>query len=193
MRDFEARRSALYGESALLAPEWEPEEWLSVCQSPIERSMLLALWSRGVWSGALTFPDFVGDADLTVMEERAKALRGTKGVLAPQVRVGPYRVDFLIALGRWYYRDVVLVAIECDGHDFHERTKAQAAKDKARDRDLAARGLTVLRFTGSEIWRDAGASAAYDVIQFVRGKTNDDIYAEYKRQKADEYIPERHQ
>ena len=192
MSGFEEKCSALYGEGALLSPEWEPVEWLTACQSPIEKLMLLALWSRGVWSGKLTFPDFVGDSDLAVLEERAKALRGTKGVLAPQVSVGPYRVDFLIVLSRWYYRDVVLVAVECDGHEFHERTKAQAAKDKARDRDLAARGLTVLRFTGSEIFRNAGACAD-DVIQFVQMKSTDDIYAEYQRQKADEYIPERHQ
>ena len=43
--------------------------------------------------------------------------------------------------------------IECDGHEFHERTKAQAAHDKARDRELQGRGYQVLRFAGSEIWR----------------------------------------
>jgi hypothetical protein len=48
-----------------------------------------------------------------------------------------------------------LIAVECDGHDFHEKTKEQAAADKARDREIVAAGITVLRFTGSEIWKDA--------------------------------------
>ena len=72
----------------------------------------------------------------------------------PQVTVGDYRIDFLIlhldgpdGLGG--------VVVECDGHDYHERTKEQAARDKARDRDLQEQGYKVFRFTGSEIWRDA--------------------------------------
>ncbi len=46
--------------------------------------------------------------------------------------------------------------IECDGHDFHERTKEQAQRDKKRDRELQAAGYKVFRFTGSEIWRSRG-------------------------------------
>jgi hypothetical protein len=44
--------------------------------------------------------------------------------------------------------------VECDGHEFHERTKEQAARDRARDREFQANGYEVFRFTGSEIWRD---------------------------------------
>jgi very-short-patch-repair endonuclease len=46
------------------------------------------------------------------------------------------------------------LAVECDGHDFHERTKEQAARDRERDRRLQAHGMQVMRFTGSEIYRD---------------------------------------
>ena len=42
--------------------------------------------------------------------------------------------------------------IECDGHDFHEKTKEQVARDKKRDRKFVAAGLTIIRFSGSEIW-----------------------------------------
>lgn len=48
----------------------------------------------------------------------------------------------------------VPVAVECDGHDFHEKTKEQAIRDKKRDRDFIAAGVPVLHFTGREIWRD---------------------------------------
>lgn len=71
---------------------------------------------------------------------------GRPFVLDPQVVVGQYRVDLVLS------GDGFKVAIECDGHDFHEKTKHQAARDKFRDRFLTASGYTVLRFTGSEIW-----------------------------------------
>lgn len=67
-----------------------------------------------------------------------------------QAQIGSYRVDFLLTPPEVKRRYV----IECDGHDFHERTKEQAARDRARDRDLVSDGYVVLRFTGSEIWRD---------------------------------------
>lgn len=68
----------------------------------------------------------------------------------PQEKIGKYRVDFLIR------GDSVQTVIECDGHDFHERTKEQAQKDKERDRTLQAAGFRVFRFTGSEIWKTDG-------------------------------------
>lgn len=60
-----------------------------------------------------------------------------------------YRLDFAVIES-----DGMRIAVECDGHDFHERTKEQAARDKSRDRALQAAGWRVLRFTGSEIWAD---------------------------------------
>lgn len=77
-----------------------------------------------------------------------------------QVQIDKYRVDFRIG-----YRDEPIskkwayVLVECDGHDFHERTKEQAKRDKGRDRALAAAGFQVVRFTGSEIWADPFACA----------------------------------
>ena len=64
----------------------------------------------------------------------------------PQVQVGRYRVDFMV---RFFDEKFI---VECDGHDFHERTKQQAQHDKQRDRFLQAEGFKVFRFTGSEIW-----------------------------------------
>ena len=58
--------------------------------------------------------------------------------------------------------------IECDGHDYHERTKEQAARDKKRDRFFASKGYKVLRFTGSEIWADPEAVAEEALGQLSR-------------------------
>lgn len=66
-----------------------------------------------------------------------------------QVAIGPYRADFVVE------RNGHSVVVEVDGHDYHERTKEQAAHDRKRDRRMAAQGHTVMRFTGSEVWGDA--------------------------------------
>jgi very-short-patch-repair endonuclease len=80
----------------------------------------------------------------------------TREVLIPQFKVGVYRADFAIQRSSRYGAKLSpRVLVECDGHDFHERTKEQAQRDKARDRELQAVGYYVLRFTGSEIWNDA--------------------------------------
>ena len=69
-----------------------------------------------------------------------------------QQRFREYRLDFLFKL--CLQGDYRLLAVECDGHDFHERTKEQAARDRSRDRMLFEAGVPVIRFTGSEIYRD---------------------------------------
>jgi very-short-patch-repair endonuclease len=71
-----------------------------------------------------------------------------------QVAIGTHVVDFLI-LHLEGLDGLGGVVVECDGHDYHERTKEQVARDRARDRDLQEQGYKVFRFTGSEIWRDA--------------------------------------
>lgn len=76
-----------------------------------------------------------------------------------------YIVDFLL-LSRKPNRAVRRTIIETDGHDFHEKTKAQAQADKKRDRIFAKKGFTVLRFTGSEIVKNA-ESCATETMQII--------------------------
>lgn len=70
-----------------------------------------------------------------------------------QIKVGKYRADFLVAYRPGRSRGLRYAVIECDGHEFHERTKKQAEHDKRRDRELLEMGIPVLRVTGTEIWR----------------------------------------
>ena len=78
-------------------------------------------------------------------------------VAGPQVTWDTYVLDFMmIMMG---IRAPVCLAIECDGHKFHERTKEQAARDRSRDRTLMKHGFRVVRFTGSEIWHRANECA----------------------------------
>ncbi len=77
-------------------------------------------------------------------------------VVWPQAPVENRRVDFLIYSQDWEAAPGVLrkLIVECDGHDFHERTKEQVARDRAKDRRAVMSGIDCFRFTGSEIWRD---------------------------------------
>ncbi len=56
--------------------------------------------------------------------------------------------------------DRLLLLVDVDGHDFHERSREQVRHDRERDRHLLRCGLRVARFTGSEINTDARGCAA---------------------------------
>ena len=71
-----------------------------------------------------------------------------------QPQVGRYRADFIVSI--FGNKDYNKYVIECDGHDFHEKTKEQARYDKQRERFFVQEGYRVLRYSGSEIYRDFG-------------------------------------
>lgn len=82
--------------------------------------------------------------------------------LTPQwkVEVGGKRLflDFKVSapfLTRFYIKEPhYTIGVEIDGHDYHERTKEQARKDKSRQRLLEKNNYRIIRFTGSEIFKD---------------------------------------
>jgi very-short-patch-repair endonuclease len=86
-----------------------------------------------------------------------------------QVPIDRYRVDYLVSVtdetGRLHQ-----MVVECDGHDFHERTKEQAKKDRSRDRRLQELGFIVYRFTGSELYSDP-VKCAFSVHEWALAKS----------------------
>jgi Protein of unknown function (DUF559) len=147
------------------------QEWmaaLALCDSPIEQLFLAQLlpyfvpWGSGAEPdgrvlasavSSLTASDVPSCPDETSLLERFGDhlfLRGRSAILAVQVPVlvgeRLYRPDFQL-LGT-----SSKIAIELDGHDFHERTKEQARRDRSRDRLFVGDGWKVLRFTGSEVF-----------------------------------------
>ncbi len=117
------------------------------CESPIEKQLFAQFleyakeFGEDQWDGT-----------------RLNMFNSSPGIfLYPQYEIdgGRYRLDFaLLDDGN------MKIAIEADGHEFHERTKDQAERDKRRDRYLQSDGWKVLRFTGSEIHRDAAKCVA---------------------------------
>lgn len=120
---------------------------LAACKSPIEEMLGAALFATD--AATLCFTSTI---DTLGMEG------GHHGFYVfPQMPVRQYRADFGLIFSHEYGTDRLVV--ECDGHDFHEKTKEQAAHDKARDRAFLEDGWPVMRFTGSEIYRDPFACA----------------------------------
>lgn len=150
--------------------------------SPIERAMAVAL----VFMSKVRFPEFgfypehgLGEAKVrSLMEHICRPLPGRQsryGCVFPQVVIGKYRVDFLVlhAQGMDGYGGTI---VECDGHEFHEKTKEQAAKDKKRDRELQERGYRVYRYTGAEIFANM-YDCAHEVLSSVHGRSMDALHA----------------
>jgi very-short-patch-repair endonuclease len=159
------------------------------CQSPIEAILLGALVtviSRENYTLKLSG---VGSKWPYGMIHRSHNSNASISI-EPQTKIGRYTVDFMIQYRviaidyppevykdsnsqsrfvtngelAFYEKITRQLVVECDGHQFHEKTKEQVSRDKKRDRDLQTAGYKVFRFSGSEISNDPIA-CAYDVLR----------------------------
>ena len=135
---------------------------LGCCESPIEEQFIEA-WidlldlseSSILTTGSNTLAEFTAISKYTPFT----LLHNTQiDFVFSQVEIPPFRADFVLGrvalevISNRLFR-LPLVVVECDGHDFHEKTKDQASRDKRRDRKFTIDGFRVIRFTGSEIYR----------------------------------------
>lgn len=128
----EARERAALEASDIVHDQFFDKRGL--CQSPPEECLLVAMLEALLWEPGVT--------------------------LELQAQIGNYRADFLITFHHpQAATELFRVVVEVDGHAFHERTKQQAARDKRRDRHMTTRGYRVLRFSGSEVWKDPAGCA----------------------------------
>ena len=136
----------------------------TLVKSPIEGQLAAAiLWIDCEWAG---FPSVNEYLDLDAHDPEPIC---PQAHLTPQAAVLSYKVDLLL----WFRcrNKIGGIAIECDGHAFHEKTREQAARDKRRDRELLAAGFPVMRFSGSEIFNDPVGCA-----EQVRGVASEILY-----------------
>lgn len=119
---------------------------LAVCESPIERVFATAMVT-------VNETEAVDKAHISLRRVTEVPEVPFDGLhIYPQAGIDGYRLDFLAA-----YKcgdEFRLTVVELDGHDFHERTKHQASHDKRRDRHFTKKGWQVLRYTGSDVWRN---------------------------------------
>jgi very-short-patch-repair endonuclease len=75
---------------------------------------------------------------------------------AVEVEGRGYRLDFVFEPQQYGGLEALIgpqcpkIALELDGHDYHEKTKEQVTYRNRRDRDLQAAGWIVLHISGSE-------------------------------------------
>jgi len=72
--------------------------------------------------------------------------------LETQKKFGPYYADFYLSYSSG--KNKLEIVVECDGHEFHEKTKTQASRDKRRDRYFTKLGIITLRYSGSDVVKD---------------------------------------
>ncbi|MGH8524392.1 MAG: DUF559 domain-containing protein [Gammaproteobacteria bacterium] len=145
-------------EARLTTLKAEAHSLLRLCESPVEQLFLAAAidyfglsfnehFKRGQGTFSTGYP--AADGIFTLLVEPQKEITCLDA---------RYRADFLFSLHRFNSggksRLWGKTVVEIDGHDFHEKTKQQASRDKKRDRDLLAEGCFCMRFSGSDIFRN---------------------------------------
>lgn len=150
--------------------QWEdPNEgagFFNACESMAERKFALGMLLGATCESLEWLTTSTGQHCVLVTRSDRRI------AVLPQLEVcGRFRVDFALVHQRTPWLQDRL-AVEIDGHDFHDRTKEQAAADRSRDRALLAAGYHPVRFTGSEVHADpAGcASEAIDVLISLVGR-----------------------
>lgn len=123
-------------------------------ESPIELALGLSI--AGILRIGRAKTLIIFDSEIEAYRE----LFPTGILLVPQYPFQKYRID-------WAILDPdCTIFVECDGHNFHERTKEQAARDRQKDRAIQRSGIPVFRFTGSEIYADP-TNCAYQTIELL--------------------------
>lgn len=125
---------------------------VALCESPIEEILLISMWDH--WGCRVA----AGERSMEALIRLEGGI--SRLAIEPQREIATgaslYRADFLVYLmphvavqstARFF-----TTVVEVDGHDFHERTQLQAARDRQRDRALLLEGLRTVRFTGSEVF-----------------------------------------
>lgn len=118
------------------------------CGSPIETALLSGFATLATRRGVCIELDVDGQRLSLTPPAPLKML------LYLQRKVCGHRADFVAEVG------AIRAVVECDGHQYHNATKQQVQHDRELDRLLQREGFKVLRFTGSEIYRDAEVCAA---------------------------------
>jgi very-short-patch-repair endonuclease len=140
-------------------------QWIeTACESPIERLLVAQLaFIRVYGSAPAVWPRWLAPNSEVVPGAALDA-----STITLQHELLSYRVDAALWF-RNYQGELIGLVIECDGHDYHERTKKQAARDRSRDRELLTAGYYVMRFTGAEIYADPAKCARQveDMVQRI--------------------------
>lgn len=121
------------------------------CESPIEQMLAIAM-KRIQMENILKYNPYI---DIVAIDNQAEIMCNDK----------KYRVDFLITVD-YKEQEYKFFIIECDGYEFHQKTKEQVERDNKRQRLLQKEGYEVIRFSGSEIWNKP-LRCANEILQII--------------------------
>lgn len=122
-------------------------ESLIKCQSPIEIMLLCSLDLVSLYYAADFGLDFDSQYELNI--------NGSKRIMDIAVRDSEtYKILFFV---------------ECDGFEFHARTKEQFEYTNKKDREVRAAGYDLLHFTGTEIYNNP-LKCAWEIVNYGRKK-----------------------
>ena len=128
-----------------------------VCESPIELMLATAIEVANFCAA----PDKLFQTILPGQEPQGNY----RTLVYPQYQWEGYRIDFYLETPLLKLR----LFVECDGHEFHERTPEQAERDRRKDRLIQEHGISILRFTGREIYRSP-ADCVIQIMSFISSR-----------------------
>lgn len=106
-----------------------------------------------------------GYAKVKWISGRDKVYYNSHFAIEEQYEISKYRADFII--GGNINHIGFTMAIEIDGHDWHEKTKSQAIKDKKREREIIKNNINMIRFSASEVYSNAKYCVKESIICFL--------------------------
>lgn len=95
----------------------------------------------------------------------------------PLYAINGYIPDFIMIA------DSSIFAIEIDGHEWHEKTKEQAAADKQRERVLLKHNIIPIRFTGSEVYHSA-VNCIKEILEIIASFEYNRIFEEFRKNEG---------
>ena len=123
-------------------------EQINKCQSPIEIILLCALEFYELFFEANCIYDFKPQYEINI--------NGNKRIMDIAVLV--------------YDSDEILFFIECDGFEYHAKTKEQFEYTNKKDREVRLSGYDIIHFTGTEIFNNP-LKCACEVFDYGNKKT----------------------
>ena len=123
------------------------------CESPIEQIFYLAF----------TYESFKRNGGYILLAQEEI-----------ETQSGKYRADFLFSTSEntspyVEFEEEYNLVIECDGHDFHEKTKEQVRKNNERDMAIKSAGYDIIHFSGSQIYREP-LKCAKQAVNYISSK-----------------------
>ena len=140
-------------QEAIFLPDHDFEEYIASCGSPIEQIFRYA------------FDIICIENDLFLILDYQDAI-----VCGDKTYIADFTFDT-----ETYFSDIykceheLKLVIECDGHEFHAKTKEQVKRGNERDLALKLEGYDVLHFSGSQIYNDP-FGCARDTVNYICNK-----------------------